>query len=101
MLVADGDGVAGDGHIQAFGGQLCLQGGGVDGRFPLLQPLLDGGADGVGGLAHGGALLGGELAHQLQDGGQLALFAQPFDPQFLQRGGGCGLIQRSQRPLAD
>ena len=35
--------------------------------------------DGVGQLAHDGPLLGGELAHLLQNGGQFSLFAQVLD----------------------
>ncbi len=65
VLVAQGHGFAGDGHVDGLGGQLGLQNGGVDIPLPLVQLLLDGGTDRVCQLAHDGPLLRGELAHLL------------------------------------
>ena len=45
-----------------------------------LHGLFHGGADLIGHLAHDGALLSRETAHQLEDGGQFALFAQVLHP---------------------
>lgn len=65
--------------LQGLG--LQLTGGGLNGR-------LQSGADLVGHLAHGGALLGGQLAHHFQNGGELTLLAQILDAQAVQLGGG-------------
>ena len=65
----------------------------MDGGLPLLQSFLDGGADVVGQLTHDGTLFGGELAHLLQNGGELSLFAQQLYPQLFQIGGSGGLFQ--------
>ena len=63
----------------------------------LFQGLFQGGADLIGQLSHGGALLGGEFAHLLEYGGELALLAEVLYPQRLKRfgvrgagDGGCG-----------
>ena len=57
-------------------------------RPKLLLAALDGhvhvGADGVGQGAHGGTLLGRDLAHGVHDGGQAALAAQDANAQGLQ-----------------
>ena len=65
MLMADGHGLAGDGHVDGFGSQLGFQRGGVDVGLPLFQLLLDACPDGIRQLTHDGALLSGELAHLL------------------------------------
>ncbi len=65
VLMADGHGLAGDGHVDGLGSQLGFQGGGVDVGLPLFQLLLDACPDGVRQLTHDGALLGGEPAHLL------------------------------------
>ena len=101
VLVAQLVGLAGDGDVQRLGLQPLLQGlfrqdGGL---------LLDGGLhicpDGVGQLAHDGPLLGGELAHLLQNGGQFSLFAQVLDPEGLQLGGLPSSGDGFQRMLAN
>ena len=65
MLMADGHGLAGDGHVDGFGSQLGFQRGGVDVGLPLFQLLLDACPDGIRQLTHDGTLLSGELAHLL------------------------------------
>ena len=65
MLMAHAVALAGDGHVDGLGGELCLQSGGVDGGLALFQLLLNGRADGVGHLAHDRPLLGAELTHLL------------------------------------
>ena len=71
------------------------------GRLQVLSDLIHGGADLVGHLAHDGALLGGEAAHLLEDGGQFTLFAQVLDPQGVQFCGRSGLRKRGQSLRAD
>ena len=92
---------AGDGHIQSLILQALFQSlgfqlsrGGLDGR-------LQGGTDLIGQLAHGGPLLGGQLAHHFQNGGELALFAQILDAQTVQFSGGLGLLKGGQRLRTD
>ena len=80
VLVADGVLSTGDGHIQHLGLQTGGQGGLGQGGLFFLQGGLQLGAHRIGQLAHHGTLLGGELAHHFQDGGELALFAQVFHP---------------------
>ena len=60
-----------------------------------------GGTDGVGHLAHDGPLLRGELAHLLQDGGELALLSQQLYPQLFQSRRSRGILQGRQGLLAD
>ena len=101
MLMADGNFLAGNGHIDGFAGQLGLQSGAVDGSLPLLQLCLDISTNRVCQLTHNGTLLGAELTHQLQDGSQLTLFAQQLDPQLLQHGGRFCLLQGCQSIALD
>ena len=101
MLVAQLHGVAGDGDVDGLSGQLGLQDLGADGSLALLQLGLDLSTDGVCHLAHDGALLGAQLAHHLQHGGQFALLAQQLDTQLLQRSGGLRSVQSSQSVLLD
>ena len=96
MLMADGHGLAGDGHVDGFGSQLGFQRGGVDVGLPLFQLLLDACPDGIRQLTHDGALLSGELAHLLQHSGQLALLAQQLDAKLFQSRRGGGSFQRCQ-----
>ena len=62
----------------------------------LLQCLLQLGADGVCHLAHDGALLGRQLAHMIQNGSQLALFAKHAHAHGIQRGHICRRCEVSQ-----
>ena len=101
VLVAESHFLAGDGDVQGLALQLRGHGGlRQDGGLGL-DGLLQGGADIVGQLAHDGALLGGELAHLLEDGGELALFAQVLHPEGRQVFGGLGLGDGIQRRGAD
>ena len=68
---------------------------------PGLQSGFQVGPDGVGQLAHDGPLLGGELAHLLEQGRQLALLAQVLHPQGVQPGGVAGGGEVLQRLLAN
>ena len=84
MLLAELLRRAGDGDVHRLGEQLRRHGAarelaraGLDGGLQLRAHL-------VRQLPDDGALLGGELAHLLQHGGQLALFAQVLDAQRLQ-----------------
>ena len=101
VLMAQLHGIAGDGDIDGLGGQFCLQNGGIDGGLALLELVFDLGTDGVGQLAHDGALLGAELAHHLQDGGQLALLAKPLDALLIQSRRSLGGLQSLQRAELD
>ena len=101
MLVADGGLLAGDGDVQSLilqflgHGLLGQHGGlGFHGRFHR-------GADLIGQLSHDGAFFRRELAHLLQNGGQLALLAQILDPQRFQRSGVLGRSDGSERLAAD
>ena len=94
-------GLAGDGHVQSLSLQTVLQGLGLQLLAPALQGLLQGGPDLVGQLTHGGALLGGELAHLLEDGGELTLLAQVLDPEGIQGGGVAGGLKGGQGLGAD
>ena len=96
VLVPDGHVLTGDGHIHRLGLQPGLQGGGLQLLAGGLDGALQGGADLVGQLAHGGALLGRQLAHLLEHGGQLALLAQILHPQGVQGGGIPGLLKGLQ-----
>ena len=96
MLVAQLSLFAGDGHVHRLRLELQLQ----RGFLQLLGCGLHGGlhrsADLVGQRAHSGALLGGELAHLLQNSGQFSLLAQVFHPQLVQRGGVLDALQSGE-----
>ena len=84
---------AGDGHVQRLGSQLGLQC-----LFRQLGLLVGDGfgqglTDFVGDLADHRTLLGRQLAHLLQHGGQFAFFAQVLDPDAVQ--GGSGIAVRN------
>ena len=87
--------------VQGLGLQPLLQGLGLQFLGGRLNGRLQVGPDGVGQLAHDGPLLGGELAHLLQQGGQLALFAQVLDPEGLQFPGIPGGADGRQRTGAN
>ena len=101
VLVAQLRPLAGDGHVQLLGLQPLVEGGLLDGLVPLGEGLGEGLADLVGQLAHDGPLLGGQGAHHLQDGGELALLAQVLDPQAVQLLGVLGPGQGGQGLGAD
>ena len=89
--------LAGDGHVDGLRRKALFQRGGLQLGLAALELRLDLGAHAVGQLTHDRALLGGQLAHLLQDGGQLALFAQNPDAQRVERGrvgGGVDGLQR-------
>ncbi len=70
-------------------------------RADRLDLFLDGRADVVRGLTHDGALLCGQLAHRLQNAGQLALLAEKAHAQRVQLTGVLGAVQRAERFLPD
>lgn len=80
----------------ASAASLASRAGGVDGGFPPFQPGLNLCPDGVGQLAHHRPLLRGELAHLLQDGGKLPLFAKELHPKLLP--GRPGRLRRPKQP---
>ena len=84
VTVSELDGVAGDGDVDCFGFQLrfhrlCLEGG-----LRFFELFLNCRADIVCRLTHDGALFCRELAHRLENAGQLALLAQKADAQRVQ-----------------
>ena len=99
--VAHRHGLAGDSDIQRLGLQPGLQRLGLQLLALGLQLGLQSGAHLVGQLTHGGPLLGGELAHLLEYGSELALLAQILDPQGVQFCGRSGLRKRGQSLRAD
>ena len=99
--VAHRHGLAGNGDVQRLGLQPGLQRLGLQLPALGLQLGLQSGAHLVGQLAHGGPLLGGELAHLLEYGSELALLAQILDPQGVQFCGRSGLRKRGQSLRAD
>ena len=101
VLVAQSHLLAGDGDVQRLGLQLGLQRRLLQNGGLRLNGLFHGGTDLVCHLAHDGALLGGEAAHLLEHGGQLALFAQVLDPQRVQFRRGLRAHDGVQRALAD
>ena len=101
VAVAKLHGLAGDGDVDGLGLELLLERLCLEGGLCLIELLLDGGADVVCDLTHDGALLGGELAHRLEDGGQLALFAEKADAQGFQLAGIGDGVQRLERLLPD
>ena len=101
VLVAKSHLLAGDGDIQRLSLQLGFQSGLFQNGGLGFNGLFHGGADLIGHLAHDGALLGGEATHLLEDGGQLALFAQVLDPQCVQFRRGLRAGDGFQSALAD
>ena len=83
VLVADRGLAARHGDIHGLALEPALKEAGLNVAAALVQPLLKLGADLVCKLAHDGALLRGELAHLLENGGQLALLAEIPDAQGL------------------
>ena len=85
VLLAERDLLAGHRHVERFGAELCLlqtRGERALAAFDLVFQLA---ADLVRKLADHGTLLGGELAHLFQNGGQLTLFAEIPDAQRFER----------------
>jgi len=85
VLLAERDLLAGHRHVERFGAELCLlqtRGKRALAAFDLVFQLA---ADLVRKLADHGTLLGGELAHLFQNGGQLTLFAEIPDAQRFER----------------
>ena len=101
VAVAELHGLAGNGHVDGLGLELLLERLRLECGFCLLKLFLDGGADVVGHLAHDGALLGRELAHRFQNGGQLTLFAKKTHAQRFQLVGIANGIERVERLLPD
>ena len=101
VLVAQSHLLAGDGDVQRLGLQLGFQSGLFQNGGLGLHGLFHGGADLIGHLAHDGALLSRETAHQLEDGGQFALFAQVLHPQRVQFRRGLRAGDGFQSALAD
>ena len=101
VLVAQSHLLAGDGDVQRLGLQLGFQSGLFQNGGLGLHGLFHGGADLVGHLAHDGALLSRETAHQLEDGGQFTLFAQVLHPQRVQFRRGLRAGDGFQSALAD
>ncbi len=84
MHMADGDLTPGQGHVLPLGFQLALECLLRQCRTARLQCLGEIFTDLVGQLPHHGAFLGGERTHLLQNGSQLALFAQQLHTDGLQ-----------------
>ena len=82
--------LAGEGDVQGLGLEPGFQSGLFQFHALGVKSLFKLGAHCVGKLAHDGTLLCGELAHLLEDGGQLALFAQILHAQSVKRGNVAG-----------
>ena len=101
VLHADFFLLAGDGHVHGLGLELELHGP-VGELFRLfLDVRFELGAHVVGELPDHGALFGAELAHLLQNGGQLPLFAKVADAQCFEVLRLAGVGDRIERRLAD
>ena len=83
--------------VNGVGGHLLLQQRGGELLPARLERGVHGGADGVGKLTHGRALLGRHFAHRTHDGRELALLAQVAHAQGLEGlhglGGGQALLE--------
>ena len=101
MLVAQPGGLAGDGDVHRLILQALLQGLGLQALSLRLDGSFQGGADLVGQLAHGGPFLGGQLAHALQNGGELPLLAQVLHPPVRPAPRGLGALQGGEGLGAD
>ena len=101
MAVADAHRGAGDGHVHRLRFQPAVQGGGLKLPLAALQRPGQGLPDLVGQLPHDGPLLGGELAHLLEQSGEGPFFSKIFDPKGVQLLGVSGRLQRGQSFLAD
>ena len=85
MLVADFLLLAGHGHVHSLMFQFQIQHFCCNFLLFLVQLMLHLAAHVVGQLAHNGTLLGTELTHLFQNGGQLTLFAEIPDAQRFER----------------
>ena len=85
MLLADDDFFARQGDVDGLGLELLCEGGRSDGFAALLDDGLDLGAHVVDHLADGRALLGRNVLHALEQGSQLALFAEEAHTRIVER----------------
>ena len=97
VLGAQRELTAGQRDVGGVGLHLLCHEGSAELDLALLDGHVDVGADGVGKLAHGRALLGRDLAHGVHDGRQAALTAEYTHAQGLEGVHGLGLGQ----PLLD
>ena len=101
MQAAGSGSLAGQGDVQGLLGQLLFQRLGLKLGLTDGESLLQSLPDLVGYLTHNGAFLGRELAHLLENGGQLTLFTQILDPQSIQLFAVLTALQSSQGLLLD
>ena len=101
MELAERRGPAGHRHVELFERELLVEQGRLDRGGALLDERLDARTHLVGELPDLRALLGRELAHLLEDDGELPLLAEVFDPQVVERLEVAGLRQRIGRLLSD
>ena len=99
--LAERRGPAGHRHVELFERELLVEQGRLDRGGALLDERLDARTHLVGELPDLRALLGRELAHLLEDDGELPLLAEVFDPQVVERLEVAGLRQRIGRLLSD
>ena len=85
VLLADDDFLARQGDVDGLRLELLREGGLSDGLLPLFDDGLNLGAHVVDHLADGRALLGRNVLHALEQGGQLALFAEELDACIVER----------------
>ncbi len=96
MRTADADLFARHGNVRGLGGETHLERLFAQRAAAVLNGLGELLADLVCQLTHNGTLLGGELSHLLEQSGELALLAQVFDAQRLQRVERAGLPDRPE-----
>ena len=97
MLVAQRLRAARQRHVNRLGGHARLElGGGQDG-LALLERRLEAGTHLVGELAHDGALLGRELAHAVEHGGELALLARHGNADLVEGAQAVGSLDGRER----
>ncbi len=94
-------GLAGNGHVHRLRLQPQLHSGRLHLFRGALKGALQGGAHLVGQLPHGGALLGGQAAHLLEQAGELPLLAQVLHPQLVQSGCVLDVLESGERLGAD
>ena len=75
----------GDGNINGFTCQLCLQYSSMDSGFAFFQPCLNRCTDGIGKLTHNRSFFRRKLAHLLQNGSEFTFLTQQLDPKVFQR----------------
>ena len=84
VLVSDAHILGGQGHVDGLQLQLLLHHRALQLTAARVDGAFNVGAQLVCKLPHGGALLGGELAHLAENAGELALLAEILDAQRLQ-----------------